>query len=81
MTTMRVTGLDGEPVVLAQQALDVFADRLVGKLLRPEEPGFAEAVTIWNGVISKRPALVVQPVCADDVCEAIDFAPLSVRVA
>ena len=74
MKTMRMTGLDGEPVEIGQQGLDMLADRCAGKIFRPEDPGFAESVRIWNGMISKRPALVVQPVSADDVSEAIDFA-------
>ena len=74
MKTIRMTGLDGAPVDIRQPALEVLADRLAGELLRPEEPGFAEAVRIWNGMISKRPAVVVQPVSADDVCEAVHFA-------
>ncbi len=71
---MRMTGLDGQPVEVGQQALEELADRLAGEILLPEQPGFAEAVSIWNGTISKRPALVVQPVCAKDVGEAVHFA-------
>ncbi len=74
MTTMWMTGLDGDPVEVGHQALGVLADRLAGKILRPQQPGFAEAVTIWNGLVSKRPAVVVQPICANDVCETIKFA-------
>ncbi len=74
MKTVRMMGLDGESVEVAEQALDVLADRLAGGLLRPGEPGFAEAVTIWNGMISKRPAVVVQAACVNDVCEAVHFA-------
>ena len=71
---MRMMGLDGEPVEVGQKALDVLADRLAGESLRPEDPGFTAAVSIWNGMIAKRPALVVQPVCVNDVCEAVHFA-------
>ncbi len=74
MKTIRMTGLDGEPVEVGQNALEVLADRLAGEILDGEEPGFAEAVSIWNGLIAKRPAVVVLPVCAKDVSEAIDFA-------
>jgi FAD/FMN-containing dehydrogenase len=74
MKTMRMTGLDGEPVEVGHQALDLLAGRFAGRMLCPEDQGFAEAVQIWNGMISKRPALVVQPLSAGDVCEAIHFA-------
>jgi FAD/FMN-containing dehydrogenase len=71
---MRMTGLDGEPVEIRRQALEALANRLAGELLPPEAPGFAQAVSIWNGMISKRPAIVVQPLSAADVCETINFA-------
>ena len=74
MTTMRMTGLDGAPVDIAEQALEVLTDRVAGGILRPGEPGFDDVVNIWNGLISKRPAVVVQPVSAADVSEAIHFA-------
>ena len=73
MTTIRMSGLDGEPVKVSERTFKVLADRLSGDVLRPGERGFAEAVTIWNGMITKRPAVVVQPVCAADVCEAVHF--------
>jgi hypothetical protein len=74
MTTMRMTGLDGRPVDIAERALEVLTDRVAGAILRPGEPGFDDVVNIWNGLVSKRPAVVVQPLCAQDVCETIDFA-------
>jgi len=45
---------------------------------------YDEACAIWNGMIDKRPALVVQPQGAADVIECVNFArkgnvPLSVR--
>ena len=40
---------------------------LEGRLLRPGDDGFAEATLIWNGMIEKTPALVVQPAGTADV--------------
>ncbi len=48
--------------------------RLQGTILLPADAGFAEAARVWNGMIEKRPALVVQPVSTADVREAIAFA-------
>jgi FAD/FMN-containing dehydrogenase len=58
--------------------------RLRGPLLDPGDPGFEEATRLWNGLIDKTPALVVQPSGTADVVEAVRFAgehgvPLSVR--
>src|SRR5919199_5186459 len=74
MTKMRMTGLVGEPVDIPEQALEALTGRVAGGILRPGEPGFDDVVHVWNGLISKRPAVVVQPICVQDVCEAIDFA-------
>jgi FAD/FMN-containing dehydrogenase len=58
--------------------------RVRGSLLTPEDDGFQDATLIWNGLISKTPALVVQPADTADVMAAVDVArreglPLSVR--
>jgi FAD/FMN-containing dehydrogenase len=41
---------------------------------RPGEPGYEEAVAIWNGAIAKRPALVVRCAADGDVVHALAFA-------
>ncbi|MEX2552150.1 MAG: FAD-binding oxidoreductase [Actinomycetota bacterium] len=69
-----MTGLEGVPVKVEAQALDAFTARLDGTVLLPGDAGFEEAVRIWNAMISKKPALVVQPVSTGDVREAIGFA-------
>ncbi|MGH2720731.1 MAG: FAD-linked oxidase, partial [Actinomycetota bacterium] len=60
MTTVRMTGLDGEPVEIDVPALEALSTRLAGSALRPGDAGFDEAVRIWNAMISSSPALVVQ---------------------
>ena len=74
VTGIRVRGLDGDPVELGAQVLAAFTANVNGLVLLPGDAGFDEAVTIWNGMISRRPALVVQPAGTRDVCEAIRFA-------
>ncbi|WP_078843837.1 FAD-binding oxidoreductase [Streptomyces albus] len=60
------------------------AARLRGRLLRPGDPGYEPARTLWNGMIDKRPALVARCRGEEDVAAAVDFArdhglPLAVR--
>ena len=55
-----------------------------GTVLTPEQPGYAEATRTWNGMVNKRPAVVVQPGSASEVAAAVRYAtarglPLSVR--
>jgi FAD/FMN-containing dehydrogenase len=73
VTGIRMRGLDGDPVEIGAHSLEAFMANVNGPVLRPSDAGFDEAVRIWNGMISKRPALVVQPVSAGDVRETIRF--------
>jgi FAD/FMN-containing dehydrogenase len=57
---------------------------LSGSLLTPEDEGYDQARSVWNGMIDRRPAYVVQPVSADDVVAGLRFAremnlPISIR--
>jgi FAD/FMN-containing dehydrogenase len=45
-----------------------------GTILTPEESGYEEARQIWNGMIDRRPAAIVQCAGADDVAPVIRFA-------
>ena len=71
---MKITGLDGEAVDVGSQALNALTATFDGRALQPDDPAFDEATRIWNGMIAKRPALVVQPLSADDVSAAVRFA-------
>ena len=61
----------------ADIAEDVIADlrgRLRGSLLTADDPGYDEARAVWNGMIDKRPGLIVRCAGAADVLSAIRFA-------
>jgi FAD/FMN-containing dehydrogenase len=49
-------------------------DGFAGEVLRPADPGYDEARVVWNGMIDRRPALIVRPTTTDDVSTAIRFA-------
>ena len=76
MTTgsIDMAGLDGDRVTLSAEDLDALAARVAGPLLRPGDDGWDAAVLIWNGMVAKEPALVVQPTSAADVASAVRFA-------
>jgi FAD/FMN-containing dehydrogenase/pimeloyl-ACP methyl ester carboxylesterase len=61
-------------LVPGEQAVATLRTRLDGRLLLPGDGGFADATRLWNGLIEKSPAIVVQPTGADDVVRAVDFA-------
>jgi FAD/FMN-containing dehydrogenase len=50
------------------------AARLRGPLLRPGDPGYDEARAVWNGMIDRRPALVVRCLDTADVVAGVEFA-------
>ena len=47
---------------------------LHGSLIRPGEDEYEAARKVWNGMIDKRPALIVQPLDEGDVVRAVNFA-------
>jgi FAD/FMN-containing dehydrogenase len=51
-----------------------FATQTRGPVLGPDDIGYDEARKIWNGLIDRRPALIVQPTGAADVVDAVNFA-------
>jgi FAD/FMN-containing dehydrogenase len=56
------------------QALTDLSDRLTGRVLRPEDPGYDDARLIHNGLIDRRPALIVRCLNAGDIASAVRFA-------
>jgi FAD/FMN-containing dehydrogenase len=59
---------------LHTEAVAGFSERLRGPVLTPGAPGYDEARSIWNGLIDRRPALIVQCSGAADVVDAVNFA-------
>jgi FAD binding domain/Berberine and berberine like len=65
---------------IARRDLPDLSDRVIG----PEDPGYDDARAVHNGMIDRRPALLVRCTSAEDVARCILFArdqgvPISVR--
>jgi FAD/FMN-containing dehydrogenase len=56
------------------EALQAFALQVRGRVLVPDDPGYDEARQIWNGLIDRRPAVIVECTGAADVVDALNFA-------
>jgi FAD/FMN-containing dehydrogenase len=59
---------------LDAEAVAGLAERVRGPVLKPDSSGYDEARTIWNALIDRRPALIVQCSGAADVVDAVNFA-------
>jgi len=71
LTTLR---MDGSTIDLTAGRLDELRNAVDGPVLRPGDPGWDEAVLVWNGMVEARPALVAQPGSAHGVAAAVRFA-------
>jgi FAD/FMN-containing dehydrogenase len=50
------------------------SERITGSVLRPHDPGYDEARAVYNGLIDRKPALIVRARTADDVAGALALA-------
>ncbi|MCX5408187.1 FAD-binding oxidoreductase [Streptomyces sp. NBC_00335] len=72
------------PLSKAGTALAELREDLSGAVLVPEDPGYDEARTLYNGMIDRRPAVIAQCESPVDVVTAVRFArrldlPIAVR--
>ncbi len=74
MTDLRIAANEGPDAILEEATLQDFADRLRGPLLKPGDRGYDEARIVWNGMIDRRPALIVRCAGPADVITAVNFA-------
>lgn len=59
---------------LDDAATQDFSSRLRGELIRPDDPDYDNARALYNGMIDKRPALIVRCLDVADVMSAVGFA-------
>jgi FAD/FMN-containing dehydrogenase len=59
---------------LTEDVVTDFRARLRGPLLGPDDPGYDAARSVWNAMIDRRPALIVQPRGAADIIAAVNVA-------
>jgi FAD/FMN-containing dehydrogenase len=74
MNDMSLTNLQAGKTLIDAKAIEALAGQLTGKVLDANDPSYDEVRTIWNAMIDRRPALIVQCREASDVVHAVRFA-------
>jgi FAD/FMN-containing dehydrogenase len=57
-----------------QEAIEVLRGRLKGTTVLPDDPEYDQTRTVWNGTVTKRPAIIARCDGIDDVVAAVNFA-------
>jgi hypothetical protein len=84
MAAREVIGTNARQVVLDEGATDELRARVRGRLVRRGDERYDERRKVWNGMIVRNPALIVECTGTADVIAAVNFArdrilPISVR--
>jgi FAD/FMN-containing dehydrogenase len=76
MTTQAdaAVGAAAPGVTLDEEVVQAFIAGVRGPVLRPGDAGYDDARQIWNALIDRRPALIVQCSGTADVVDAVNFA-------
>ena len=74
MSALTIQTLSGEDTYLTPETLAEFESRLGGELIRPGDEAYEDARQVWNGMIDKRPALIVRASGAADVIASVNLA-------
>jgi len=74
MTDVIATTAAGGETILKDAMVAAFSSNLRGEVLRPDHIGYEGARKVWNGMIDKRPALIVRCAGVNDVVSAVRLA-------
>jgi len=74
MTSLPARAPDGREFALDRGLVDALKPRLRGALLTAADAGYDDARAVWNGMIDRRPALVVRCLGTADVVAGVNFA-------
>ena len=72
--TLKLRGLNGGSVSVDAEALDNLTAAVRGAVIRPGEDGYDTSRTLWNGMIDRKPGLVIRALGTGDIQAAVNFA-------
>ena len=71
---MNVMTLNGRETDIEPAVVSAFKTRIKGPVFAPGDAGYEESRTLWNGMIDRKPALVVRCLGVADVIACVRFA-------
>lgn len=74
MAGAQIATSSGGSAALDDAAVNGLASALKGTLIKQDDPAFDETRAIWNALIDKRPALIVQCATTADIVTTVKFA-------
>jgi FAD/FMN-containing dehydrogenase len=74
MGNLKVSTLDNNSTTIHESALDKFISGLRGEVLLKDHPDYDEVRKIWNGMIDKKPAVIVRCMGTADVIDCVNLA-------
>lgn len=74
MEEVKGTSYTGATDLLGEEVLESFRKSLRGMLYGPDDLGYEATRQVWNGMVDKRPALIVACAGVADVIHAVNFA-------
>ncbi|MCH7999500.1 MAG: FAD-binding oxidoreductase, partial [Chloroflexi bacterium] len=67
-------GVAGGEQVVQNTDVEQFTAKFGGEVLRPDDTGYDEARTVWNGMVDKHPGLIARCTGTQDVVACVNFA-------
>ena len=71
---MNVMTLHGRETDIEPAVVSAFKTRIQGPVFAPGDAAYEESRTLWNGMIDRKPALVVRCLGVADVIACVRFA-------
>lgn len=74
MTAHSLTTLTADKKTISASAIGVLASQLRGRIVDASDAAYDDARAIWNGMIDRRPGLIVRCLTTEDIVSAVRFA-------
>ena len=65
---------NGQTTTVSDEAITALSEVLRGRLVQPSDADYDDARAVWNGMVDRHPALIVQCAGVADVVTSVNFA-------